>query len=69
MIKVIDEPSLVRNNQGVILNNDNNEYHSFIAKRNSILKNEARLQKLESDSQEIKNTLAAILGILRDDHK
>jgi hypothetical protein len=67
MIKVIDEPSLVRqDNTGIIHNTDQDQYREYIAKRNAKLKMESRLNALEADNAEVKSMLTSILSLLQE---
>lgn len=65
MYKVEGQPDLVRTKDGSIQNINTNEYHSFIHRRNAILENQKRMESLESDNKEIKQTLSQILELLR----
>lgn len=67
--KVEGEPNLIKRADGVVLNTNDAEYEAFIARRNAALETKNRLDKLEKDNGEIKDTLKLILQLLRDDGK
>lgn len=69
MYKVIGEPDLMRDDNGVLHNVNTNDYRSYIAKRNAALEDKQRIDRLEKETTEIKETLSAILQILRDKNK
>lgn len=69
MYKVEGEPDLRRDSTGVIHNVNNHSYLEYITKRNAALENRKRIEQLESDNKEIKETLKLILQLLRDDCK
>ena len=64
MIKVKDEPDLIRDSNNVIQNINTNAYHDFIARRNKINQDSDRIIALEKDNAEIKDSLAQILKLL-----
>jgi hypothetical protein len=64
MIRVKDEPDLVRNSSGAIQNINADEYKVFIAKRRAVLSTQSRLEKLEQENQEINGKLDLILQLL-----
>ena len=65
MYKVTGEPDLIKDQNGVVQNNNSNDYHAYVAKRNAVLHNSKRIEKLEQDNSEIKETLSEILKLLR----
>lgn len=65
MIKVKDEPDLVRQSNGSIHNKNNAAYNSFITKRQAIIDDKTRLDNIEKDNAEIKQTLSIILELLQ----
>lgn len=65
--KVEGEPDLVRDDSGIIRNMNHNDYRAFIIKRAAALENKNRLDKIESDNKEIKQTLDLILKLLKED--
>jgi hypothetical protein len=69
MQRVKDEPTLARTEAHVIENIDQEAYQAYVARRRAVLDTKQRLDKLEQDTAEIKNTLGAILQLLRDDGK
>ena len=66
MIRVKDEPDLVRSGNGVVQNTNGDEYRSFIIKRNSALENQKRLEHLEKDNKELHEKLDFIIKLLKD---
>lgn len=69
MLRVKDEPDLVRVHAGMIQNVNHDEYRSFIAKRRSVLDTKERLEKLERDSQDMNSKLDLILQLMKDGSK
>lgn len=65
MIKVKDEPDLMRDNKGVIQNVNTNAYREYIHKRDIIIKDRERISALEKDTREIKDSLAQIIKLLK----
>lgn len=66
MIRVMGEPDLARDENGVIHNTNQGDFHSFLAKRQAALRNKERIDKLEKDTAEIKDTLSLILQMLKE---
>jgi uncharacterized protein (UPF0335 family) len=65
MYKVTGEPHLIKDNIGIVQNNNNTEYQAYIAKRNAALQNSARIERLEQENSEIKEALSEILKLLK----
>lgn len=66
-MKVKDEPDLVRDpHTGAVQNTNNDAYKAYISRRNAIIDNQTRLDKLEVDSEAIKTTLSLILQLLQE---
>ena len=65
MIKIKNEVDLARDDLGVVHNTNRNAFNEFILKRNEKIKLENRINSLETDTKEIKDTLTEILKILR----
>ena len=66
MHKVKDEPGLIKSEFGVIHNVNIGEYESYINKRNSTIQSQLRIEALEKDNLEIKESLSLIIKILQD---
>lgn len=66
MIRVKDEPDLARSPDGTIQNINQNEYHAYIAKRRAVMETKNRLDRLDSDVTQIKDTLSMILQLLNE---
>ena len=66
MLRVKDEPDLVRTPTGTIQNINNDEYRAFISKRRATLETKERLEKLETENKEINQKLDLILSLLKD---
>jgi hypothetical protein len=64
MLKVEGEPDLVRTSNGVIQNINQNEYQAYMAKRRAIVEQRDRMQRLEQEVAEMKNSIATILNLL-----
>lgn len=69
MARVVDEPDLVRDSNGIIQNVNEDDFHRFIAQRQQKEQELNRIQKLESDVSEMKSNLNLILKLLQDDNK
>ncbi len=69
MLKIEGEPDLIKDHNGVIQNINENEFHAFITRRAKVQEDKNRIDKLEQDNAEIKNTLAVILSLLKGDNK
>lgn len=66
-MKVKDEPDLVRDpHTGAVQNTNNDAYKAYISRRNAIIDNQNRLDKLEVDNQAIRSTLNLILHLLQE---
>lgn len=65
-IPVIDHDSLYRGKYGVIHNTNEEEYQAYIASRQRQLDEKARLENLEKDVTEMKQSLDLILKLLQD---
>lgn len=65
LIPVKDMNGLYRGAHGVIHNVDNEGYAAYIAHRNTILSDKDRIQKLETDVSEIKESLSFIVKFLK----
>jgi hypothetical protein len=66
MIRVQDEPDLVRAPDGTIQNINQTEYQAYIARRKSVMETKNRLDNLEKDMSGIKDSLATILQLLTE---
>jgi hypothetical protein len=66
MLRVKDEPDLVRTQSGAIQNVNNDGYRTFIMKRRAALETKERLEKLEKENKCINDKLDAILQLLKD---
>lgn len=65
MIRVKEEPDLARTSRTTIQNINNEEYRTFIARRNAAKDTKERIEKLEIQGQELNGKLDAILELLR----
>jgi hypothetical protein len=66
MQRVKDQPHLVRTEANVIENIDQEAYQAYMARRRAVSDTKTRLDKLEQDTTDIKETLNAILQYLKN---
>lgn len=64
--KVEGEPDLIRDETGTIQNNNQDAYRVYIARRDAATANVRRIEQLEQDTSEIKQSMSEILAILRN---
>lgn len=64
MLKVEGEPDLARAPNGTIQNINQNEYQAYVAKRKAIIEQRNRMERLEQEVAEMKNSIATILQLL-----
>ena len=67
--RVVDEPDLVRDANGIIQNINEDDFHKFIAQRQLKEQELKRINDLETDVAEIKSSLNLILKLLQDDNR
>lgn len=67
MIKVANEPDLARDHKGIIHNTNRDEYNLYMDRKKAILRDRQRIERLEMDNAEIKESLAIILQLLLKD--
>jgi len=65
MIKVKNEVDLARDSIGVIHNVNKNAFDEYITKRNEKLKLDTRINKIEAEMSDIKQSLSEIIRLLR----
>ena len=65
LIPVKDIEGLFRDSNGVIHNVDKEGYNAYINHRNNILKERERIESLETDVSDIKNSIQLILKLLQ----
>lgn len=66
MYRVVGEPNLVRDEQGVLHNVNIQDYRSFITQRQNALDNKRRIENLEMTQKDMSNKLDLILQLLKD---
>jgi hypothetical protein len=63
--RVKDQPNLRKNpDTGVVVNVSDDDYHKYIMKREQVRKNNARLDRVESELSEVKGMLRSIIDKL-----
>jgi hypothetical protein len=65
-MRVEGEPDLIKSDAGIVQNVNHTEYWAFVNKRKSIQESNKRMDLLEQDNREIKNSLAMIIKMLGD---
>lgn len=64
--RVDGQPDLVRTEDGVIQNINQDEYQAYVARRRAVMESRGRIDNLEREVGEIKNNIALILQLLQD---
>lgn len=66
LAKVLGEPDLFRDENGVIHNKNTDDFRAYIARRNTAQETKKRIDNLEKQNAELNDKLDLILQMLRD---
>lgn len=64
--RVDGQPDLVRDEDGVIQNVNQDEFQAYINRRKAVMESRGRIDMLEREVGEIKNNIDLILKLLQD---